>query len=407
MIWKLAARNLVRNLRRTLITVAAIGLGLGLMIWTVNLQAWQHNDITSRSIRALAGDAVVQAEGYRKDPDAAKVVVGSGAVATAISELFPDAIVTRRLQISGVLMSANNTVGVGLQGVLPGPEAEVNDLDERIVEGTWVDDDPRGIVLGKTLAEKLAIKLGDKVVFMGQADGEMGSTLFRVKGIFRTGGVSVDGFVALANLEAVQGLYTAEDPASQVALHLEDHELAAAATEAVRGVAAAEGREVLDWRAALPQIVSFIEMDRRSNDLIWMVVGVMVAVGVLNTVLMSVMERVREFGVMMSVGMQPQSLARMVMAEGVLLGLIGAAVGLTIGSFTTWLTATYGLDLSASFGESLETGGVAMPTVFYSEFNGPRVAIYLVAAVVFTGLAALWPAWRVSRMQPVDAMRHQ
>jgi ABC-type lipoprotein release transport system permease subunit len=407
MLWKLAARNLVRNSRRTVITVAAIGLGLGLMIWTVNLQSWQHNDLTSKSIRALAGDAVVQAVGYRQDPAADKVVTGASVIAEAMRAQFPEATVTRRVQISGVLMSATNTVGVGLQGVEPVPEAVINDLDEKLIEGTWLDDDDRGLLVGKKLAEKLDLKLGEKIVFMGQADGEMGSRLFRVKGIFRTGGPELDSFVALAHVRAVQELYVAQDVATQVALHLEDHAEAEAATERVRGLVSQEGVEVLTWRQAIPQIVQFIELDRRSNDIIWSVIGVMVAAGVLNTVLMSVMERVREFGVMMSIGMRPEALARMVLAEGVLIGLIGSAMGLLLGGLATWATATWGLDLSGNYGEAMETAGVTMSTVFYAEFNWSRMSAYLVAAIVFTALAAAWPAWRVSRMQPVDAMRQQ
>ncbi len=406
MLLKLAARNLARNLRRTLITVTAIGFGLGLMVWVVNLQNWQHNDLITQAIGTLAGDAVVQAEGYQDEPEADRVVVDSTAIAQTLTELFPDGTVTTRLRASGVLMSAANTVGVGLQGVDPEPEAVISPLDDKLVEGEWLDDDLRGILVGRLLADKLDVDVGNKLVFMGQTDGEMASRLFRVKGIFRTGGPELDGFVAVANVDAVQELYDARDPASQVAVHLEDHDAAPEAAAAIQAAVDGTGLEILPWREAIPQIVGFVELDKKSNDVIWFIIGIMVAAGVLNTVLMSVLERTRELGVMISVGMRPRELAKMVALEGLLLGLIGAAAGLALGALFTWPTATYGLDFSSQMGEGMETVGVTVETVFYATWNWPRVGAYLVAGVLFTVLASAWPAWRVSRLRPVDAMRH-
>ena len=404
MLWKLALRNLRRNARRTAITVSAISCGLAIMIWTINLQTWQYESMMDQAISTMAGDAVIQAIGYQEEPKPELVVTSATDIASTLTGMFPDATVTRRVRASGVLMSATNTVGVGLQGIDPAAEALVVDLDDKVVEGTWLDDDDKGILLGVTLAEKLGLKVGHKVVFMGQTDGEMASRLFRLKGTFRTGGSELDGFVAFAPINALQELYDAEDVASQVAVHLQDHALAFNAVHDIKAAVDGTGLEILPWDEAVPQIVGFIEMDRKSSDVLFMIIGVMVAAGVLNTVLMSVMERVREFGVMLSVGMR---LAKMVLAEGLFLGLIGAAVGTVLGLALTWPTKEYGLDLSEQYGDAMESGGVLMSTVMYAEYNPERMALYIALTVVFTVVASAWPAWRIMRMRPVDAMRHQ
>jgi ABC-type lipoprotein release transport system permease subunit len=406
MLWKLALRNLFRNVRRTIITLMAVSVGLGLVIWVGNLQSWQHADMMKRAISSMAGSVVVQAEGYQSDPSPKKVLQGATALSDELREMFPDAVVTRRTQVSGVLMSATNTVGVGLRGVDPVSEAEVAELDEQVVEGTWLDGE-RGLVLGVSLADKLDVGLGNKLVFMAQTDGEMVSRLFRVQGLFKTGGAELDSFVAIAHVDATQDLYEADDVANQVAVHLPHAETSDEAAEAIRGQLADPSREILPWHQAIPEVVSFVEMDRQSNDILWFMVGIMVGAGVLNTILMSVMERVREFGVMMSVGMPPRSLARMVLAEGFLVGVLGSALGLGIGLAATWLNIRYGLDLTGSYGDAVESAGVTMSTVIYARYDVDRMLVNTICAMSFTVLAACWPAWRVSRMQPVDAMRHQ
>jgi ABC-type antimicrobial peptide transport system permease subunit len=127
--------------------------------------------------------------------------------------------------------------------------------------------------------------------------------------------------------------------------------------------------------------------------------------GVLNTVLMSVLERTRELGVLMAIGMRKRKIALMVLAEGMFLGIIGTIGGLLLGFIPSYYTVVHGLDFTAWMGESFETNGIAMSAIIHGGWNAPRVGTYALGAVIFTILAALYPAWRVTRLQPVDAMR--
>ena len=412
----LAARNLWRNTRRTLITISGIAGGLGLMLYAINFQQGSYNQSLNNALRMMAGHLVVQAEGYQEDKEVGLLVQDSGAVADALRGAVagdPQARVFRRAVLGGALMSAANTRMAALNGVEPEAEAAVGFYDDKLVDGEWLaEDDTRGIVVGERLAWSLELEVGDRVVYQGAGaePGETVARMFRVRGVFRTGTPEADGFLAYAHLGAVQELLPGADPAHQVAAFLtDDSELATQRPAAAAALAAAghEGLEVLDWKGALPELIEMIEMDRQFGDMMWFVLGLMVAFAVLNTVLMGVLERTREFGVMMSVGLSPWRLARLVVAEAFVMGLIGAALGFALGAAATWPMVTWGWDLTEYMGESASFEGVPLETHIFSVYDWGRMSTFAAIGVAFTVLASLWPAWMVIRLEPVEAMRPQ
>lgn len=406
----IAVRNLLRNPLRSAITLSAITFGLVMIHYTVTMQTGQYREMITQGVSTLAGHVVVQAPGYQEERDAELVVPEASRVQSTLEEAFPEAVVAPRIFLAGLLNSPTNSVGVGVSAVDPVAEAAVQQIDEQVVDGSWLDDSARGIVIGAKMAETLDVEIGDKVVYMGQHgdSAEMASRLFRVKGIFRTGGAELDGFVAFAPIEAARELLDGADVAHQVTLHLDDPDQSDAATEVLRDrLADHGGAEVLHWSEAIPQIYGLIQVDRSSGDVGLVILGIIVAMGVLNTVLMSALERTREFGVMMALGMKPRQLGWLILLEGFALGLIGSAMGLAVGMALSWSLVTYGIDIAALAGvESIESAGVVMSGTLYGAFNPVRALNYTLGAVVFTTLAALYPALYVARLEPVDAMRH-
>ncbi len=406
---QLAFRNLFRNARRTVITVTAIGFGLSLVFATVTLQAGTYDEMIRAGVRSLSGHVVVAASGWHDSRDGDLVVSGVGPLADAIRFALPDAVVAPRLQLGGLLVSPRASVGVAMSGVDGATEAVLQDIDDKLTEGEWIDGDGLGIVLGVQLAETLQVSLGDKVVYMGQHGGatEVNSRLFRVKGLFRSGVAEVDGFVAWVDLRAAQEAFGQPDVAHQITVHLPD----------VRGVQDAQDRvvalvdpvsslEVLPWSDALKELTALIEVDKVSNGIMLGVLGLIVSMGALNTVLMSVLERTKEFGVLMAIGIRPARLAGVVMLEGLLLGGLGAVFGALLGGALSAYLVFYGLDQRGFMGESYEAGGVILNGLVFGQFDGLRMGAAAAAAVGMTGLAALYPALWVAKLQPVDAMRH-
>jgi len=406
----LAVRNLGRNLRRTLITLAAIAFGLMTIHFTITLQNGSYEEMLSQGVSTLAGHVVVQAPGYQEDKDPDRLVEDADDVGTTLAEAFPDATIATRLRLGGLLTSPTSSVAGALNGVEPAAEAAVQSLDDKLVEGTWLDvEDDRGILVGEAMAETLSVTLGDKVVFMGQFgdSDDVQSRLFRVKGIFRTGTAEMDGFLALANLSAARELFGGRDVAHQVTVHLEDPRRAFEATDEARALFPGESLDVRSWREAIPELWGLIEVDRQSGDVMLVILGLIVTMGVLNTVLMSALERTREFGVMMALGLKPARLATLILAEGLALGVFGALLGLIAGVAASWPLVVYGIDYSSMLGsEAFETGGIAISTMLHGKFAFDRMAAFSVGAVVFTTLAAVYPAVHVARLEPVAAMRH-
>jgi len=406
-ILKLSLRNLWRNGRRTFLTTAAISFGLAMMVWTIAIQTGSYDEMTRKGISQMAGHVVVQAEGYQDDPKPETTVSGADEIAAQLGEAFPEAVITQRVNVAGLLVSPTNNIGAGLRAILPEAEAAIGDMDDKLVEGEWLaPDDERGIIIGAGMKDTLAIELGDKVVFMGQnGTDEMESRLFRVRGVFRTGGADFDNRVGFVHLGAGRALLAQENAANQVAVHLDNPRDAFAATDRTKELITGKKLDIRSWRDALPELYALIQVDRQSSDIMMSVIGLIVAMGVLNTVLMSVLERTRELGVLMAIGMRKRKIALMVLAEGMFLGIIGTLGGLALGFIPSYYTVVHGLDFTSWMGESFETNGIAMSAVIHGAWNPPRVGMYALGAVVFTILAAIYPAWRVTRLQPVDAMR--
>ncbi len=406
----LAFRNLGRNLRRTLITLAAITFGLVLVHFTITLQTGSYEAMLRQGVSTLAGHVVVQQDGYQDEQDPELLVEGADSVAADLAERFPDATIAPRIRLGGLLTSPTSSVATGLSAVDPEAEAAVQDLDDRIVEGSWLDDDDRGILIGVKMAETLDVSLGDKVVFMGQFgdSDEVASRLFRVKGIFRTGSAEMDGLLAMGTLSAGRDLLGGRDVAHQVTVHLTEPRTAFEATELAAADLASRGDlEVLSWPEAIPELYGLVEVDRQSGDVMLVIIGLIVTMGVLNTVLMSALERTREFGVMMALGLKPRRLASLILAEGFVLGVVGSLLGLLVGLAVGYPVVTYGIDYSSFLGgETFDSGGIAISTLMKGKYAFDRMAAYTLGAIAFTTLAAAYPAWHVARLEPVAAMRH-
>lgn len=404
MLLRMAFRNLFRNKRRTLITMTAIAMGMALIDVTVNLQHGSYKDLINRGVSSIAGHVVVRAVGYSDEPE--RVVEDSAGLAKRLSGVSTEAKVQRRAFLGGLLTSTAGSAAVQAVAVEPEVSRSVGSMYDEMVEGDWLEKD-RDIVIGVRLAESLEVELGEKLVFMGQSQGEMTSRLFRLKGVFKTGAADVDGLMVMMTLPAGQELLGGNDPASMVTLHLDDASGWPDAVDAALGAFEGFDVDVLSWKGALPDVDAFIQADRNIGQGMLFALFIIVSMGVFNTFLMSVLERTREFGVLQSIGMKPNQIASMVLMEGGLLGFLGVVVGTLLGVLLSYPMVVNGLDFSESFGEGMSNGGVVMATTVYSAWDVPRMAFFAFACFFVTFLAAVWPAWKVSRMEPVKALRSQ
>ena len=403
---KLASRNLLRNRRRSLITMAAIVFGMALMDFTICLQHGSYQEMIRTGVGSLAGHVVVQGEGYEASGGDSDILVPSSIdVADQLSEsVSSPGVVIRRDFVSGLLSSADSSAAVVVTAVDPARDKEVGKLHDYLRDGEWLESEG-DVLIGSVLAERLDVDLGDKLVFMMQLGDEMTSKLFRLKGVLHSGAADQDGLMAAITLEGAKAL-RGTDEVTQVAMILDDASNWPAAVEEAKVAFAGQPVEVLSWKEALPDIDAFIKVDRGMGQGMISILGVIVALGVFNTFLMSVLERTREFGVLLAIGTKPKQLTQIILLEALVLGVLSIGLGTLVGAALTWPAVEYGIDFSSQMGEAMTSGGVVMSAQIFAAYNWPRMLVFAAGGLVLTLLAAVWPAWKVSKLSPVEAMRH-
>jgi putative ABC transport system permease protein len=401
---RLAARNVLRNVRRTVITVAAIALGMTALLFNWAFIDGVNEQMIDNSTRYLAGHLQLHRKGYHDDQSLDRLLAGGGAIAAQVAGAAPGAAVSTRLEGSALVSAGEKSRGVLVLGLEPTAERAVTTLAQTVGEGEFLDaGEPTGVVLGARIAEALQARVGAEVVLVTQAvDGSVGAGRFRVRGVFRTRMDMLDGGYVLMTLPAAQELYGAGDGITTVVARLPDR---AGVPQARARIEAALGpaHEVLDWPALLPSVVQSVSFHTVVGYVLLLVLFIVVAVGITNTVLMAVMERTREFGVMMALGTGQGQLTRVVFYEACLLGLAGVVLGAVLGMSVVLFFAARGMDFGA-YVQAMETMQGLTSTIYPL----PRWdRLILISGLVFAIgiLAALYPAWRASRLVPVAAIR--
>lgn len=408
MLRHLAYRNIRRNFRRSLITSLAIAMGVMVLILSNTLRTGQYAQMINSSVSQLAGHVVIQHPNFQEERKMEQLFPNRSTVQKQLQELYPDATITTRSFLGGLLTSTNGPAVASLTAIDPIAEAKVSEFTNKVIKGQWLDTDPRGIVIGVNTADTLGVDLGDKLVFTASINGEMNSYLYRVKGIFKTGSEEMDAFMAFVPIASADALFQQKDVSHQIAIHLTDVASSDQATAKMKDKVSVENAVILSWQEALPEVVNMIKVDQSSNEFINAILLFIVAMGILNTMLMSVLERIKEFGVLMAIGLRGTQMAKVVLWEGCILGLFGSSLGIVLGVMACYPLVTSGWDLSSAMGsESYSLEGAITSSVMYGIYNWTAMGIYFVMAVICSILAAAYPAWKLMQLQPVEAMRHQ
>ena len=406
---KMAWRNLWRNSRRTYITLSAIVFGVFLSVILMAMQDQNWADMIRLAARLGAGHVTFQHPDYLDSPALSRPVRGTDEL-TRLAADNPRVIrVVERITGFNMLSTARENVGAGFLAVSPENEDEETlSLLEAVVEGEFFEtSEDGGIILGAKLASNLDVELGSKVVYtLTDKEGEIVSGLARVSGIIETGSPSVDGGICLLPIGTVRELIGyGPDEAVQVAAFVDDQRVtdpvaAELASEAPAGVA------VLAWHELQPDLAVFIAMKVGGSKVMMLVLAVLVAAGIFNTLFVSVMERLREFGIMLAVGFSPSKLFQLVMIESAWLavvGLAGAAL-ITIGPYL-YLAST-GIDISAVIpADQMEIAGVGMSTTMKVGIFGESLTLIGVSALAAILLSGVYPAWKAGHNNPVETIR--
>jgi len=403
---QMALRSVFRNPRRSLITASATAFGLAAYLFLYGFADGFFEQMIRNSTQQLSGHVQVMAKGHDVDLSPQLRIDNVARRLTTLADQPVVQAAAPRIVLKGMVANPKTSLPMELVGVAPNQEQQVTDLARYMVEGQYVQVGGDGIVIGRKLADELDARLDDKlVVTVQQSGGDLASGAYPIRGIYRTGSDLFDSeyvFVSIAQARQLVGF--SPDQASRIVLRLQDRTQSTPLAQRLNRELADTSLVAQDWETLLPVVMQMIEMSQIDFYLILSVVFVVVAIGVMNTMVMSVMERTRELGVMLALGTQGSQLMLTILFEALFLSLIGMMGGTLLGVLIVAWLARDGIDLSAIAGSFETIPGITdkvYPVLILDHVWLPSLLLFLCSVLV-----ALYPARRAAKLDPVEAIRH-
>ncbi|WP_462327958.1 ABC transporter permease [Desulfobaculum sp.] len=403
----MAWRNVWRNPRRSALTILAVAFAAGLLVFSVSWQLGTYETMIDSAVHIHTGHIQILGEGYAKERRIRTVVADPAAVTDVVRGEAGVEAVARRANGFALVSSDERTSGALIVGIEPEAEARISTLAQTVRSGAYLDSgDANMALVGGILATNLGIGPGDELVLLGQGrDGSIAATALTVKGVFSTGQDAFDRNTVHMRLADFQEVFAMRGAVHEVVLWAQS--LAAVPPLRARIVADLEeqgvtGLSVMTWDELMPGLLQSIQMDLTSSSIFYLILIVVVAFSILNTFVMAVFERTREFGVLMAVGASPWRIVRVLLYESAALCVVGIILGAIGGSAVTLYFQTHGISLGEA-GAMLRQYGI--PERMYPQLS--LVSVIIGPSMVFgiTMLSALFPALRARRLRPVDAMQ--
>ena len=414
----LALRNLRRYLRRTLLTALAMVVGGALLMFSLSLGDGTHESWIDSGVRMGTGHITIESPEFqvsrkiddRFSADARAIVEGALRDPGVAGQITA---VSTKIIVQGLASSAAGARPVQVIGVEPLAEVEFSTLDEQVVEGRYLKPgDGLAAYVGVDLVESLDLRLGSRLVLTAQdANKEIAGQLVRVVGVFRSGVPAIDQALVHVPLETVGAwLGTGQDVTNVGVLVAQSNDVPRLASQlrtSLAGLIESDVIRVIGWREAMPELNAAVAIDDFGNYLVHGMLFVIIGFGVVNTVLMSVLHRHREFGLLQALGLTPRQTGALVLIEGLVLTAFSAVLGIGLGVFVTWYFWGDGLDFSSMMSSEVTFSGVVIDPVIIPLFRGARIAQALLFILMIGGVASAYPAIRAATIDAAEAMKFE
>ncbi|MFP4472687.1 MAG: ABC transporter permease [Candidatus Omnitrophota bacterium] len=401
---KIAWRNITRNRKRSLITISAVGFGLGALIFIWSFVEGAHFQMIDNYTSLSIGHIQIHARGFHEHQKLETYIEDPAPLLERIRAIEGVRYSAPRIRAQGLISSSESSSGALILGVDPDKETRISSLHKSLGEGNFLSAEENDtIVIGKDLAAGLKVSLDDKIVIMSQAlDGSIAASAYYISGLIDSGVEEIDRGLVLITHRAAENLFVMQDKTSEIALKLQRGDRAQEMADLIRSRLDTDTLEILPWQTVSPIMKQWIDFD---NTFIWVIVFIVmivVAIGILNTVLMGVLERTREFGILLALGTKRGQIVTMVAWESVFLGCIGSLMGAILGISLTALFHVQGIDLGI-FTSALSS--FYMDPVIYPRLNTMYTTVSTALVLITSICVSIYPAWLASRLKPIEAIR--
>ncbi|MBM3326412.1 MAG: ABC transporter permease [Calditrichaeota bacterium] len=402
MLLLIAWRNIWRNFKRSGIIIVSIAFGIWAGVFTIALSLGMVNQMVEDALRTYISHIQIHKPGFRQRREVKLVIPAGREIAAQLGQAPSVQGAAPRSVVAGMAGSPTSTNGVQIIGIDPQAEAKVTDISERLIDGEYFESSKRNqAVIGKKLAERLNLRVGSKIVLTApMPSGEIGAGAFKVVGIYKTSTSMYDETTVFVNIQEADRIFVLSGGIHEIAVVMHNIDQADSLTTALRSQF--PDLEIFGWKDISPELAMMTEMMDQSLLIIMIIILLALVFGITNTMLMGVLERTRELGILMALGLKNGKVFVMILWETILLSLVGGAVGILAGIVTNALCRRTGIDFSL-FAEGLEAFGMA--AIVYPAMHTRHYIIVSVLVILTAVIAAIYPGIKAMRLKPVEAIR--
>ena len=397
----LAWKNIWRNKKRSLVILTATALGLAGGLFSVGIMTGMYDSMLDAAINRELGNIQIHTAGFKKDRLIGQYIPYADSVSSIVAAHHDVRSYAMHTVIEGMASSATTAMGVSIIGIDADRERAVTAISNSLVEGSYLDKS-HSIVIGKKLAEKLKLKLHSRIVlsFSG-LKGDIIYGAFKVGGIFNTDASNFDGMTVFVRREDLSALLGGRTPIHEIIIRTSSS-LALDQTKKEIQDRLTNDIVVETWRDISPELKLTADSTDISNTIFLGLILFALLFGLTNTLLMSVLDRVRDFGVLLAIGMYRRRLFALIILESLFLSFTGGIIGVALGWIATQYFRSHGIDLS-NFSAGLSSYGI--PSLLYPLIRPALYGTLTIMMICTSVLAALYPAVKAVRLRPVEAIR--
>lgn len=399
---KMAWRNIFRNRKRTFLTGLIIGIGLASIMFTDAIVVGMKENMIRSVTSSFLGDAQIHREGFQEAYDSEKTVEKYAELQKMLKKDQNIERFTERVACFGTISSPSDINSIMLYGIDPEKEPEISKMDEAIIDGGYLNKENNGVLIGTKLADRLEVTTGDRIVLSvsNVQTGDLAQNMFQVAGIYKMQIDEMDTSTAFIPIAQAREMIGVRGGVHEVAVQFYDVQYASRHGEEFAAHYSIAGNKAETWPQLVPQMKKMLDMTDFSVGIVLIIVFAVIIFGIINTLFMSLYERIFEFGVLRAVGTRAASLKSLIVFEAASLAVYSIVLGLLLGTLIIYIGSIHGMNISG-----VEFAGATFTEEIKTVFRLRQFILHPLLIFIFTVAVSFYPARYAGRMSITHALQ--